>query len=105
MTQFGNRIPVLQGSWCVITQMLWVNQVLYMGLQLICAIMFHPAFHFEARTSRYASVALIIIFAPLPFPCPVCHALSRSPGLGVDPRGHDGGMPITGVYRWGLGTI
>lgn len=28
---FGNRIPVLQGSWCVITQMLWVDQVLYMG--------------------------------------------------------------------------
>lgn len=41
-----------------------------MGLQLICAIMFHPAFHFEARTSRYASVALIIISAPLPFSMP-----------------------------------
>lgn len=69
-------------SWCVITQMLGVDQVLYVGLQLICAIMFHPAFHFEARTSWYASVALIIISAPLPFPCPVslCHALSLNPG-------------------------
>ena len=82
MTQFGERFPVLQGSWCVITQMLGVDQVLYVGLQLICAIMFHPAFHFEARTSWYASVALIIISAPLPFPCPVslCHALSLNPG-------------------------
>lgn len=78
MTQSGNRIPALQGSWCVITQMLWVNQVLYMGLQLICAIMSHPAFHFEPRTSRYASVALIIISASLPFPCPVSLSCSQS---------------------------
>lgn len=78
MTQFGNRIPVLQGSQCVITQLLWVNQVLYKGLQLICALMFHPAFHFEARTSQYASVALIIISAPLPFPCSLSVMLSVS---------------------------
>lgn len=49
-----------------------------MGLQLICAIMSHPAFHFEPRTSRYASVALIIISASLPFPCPVSLSCSQS---------------------------
>lgn len=106
MIQFGNRIPVLQGSLCVITQMLWVNQVLYMGLQFIFAIMFHPAFHFEARTSRYASVALIIISAPLPllYPVSLSCSLSLSPGRGVNPWGHDAGTSISGVCRWGIGN-
>lgn len=86
--------------------MLGVNQVLYVGLQLICAVMFHPAFHFEARTSRYASVALIIIFAPLPFPCPVFSVMlqvSAAAWVSI-PEDMRAGMPISGVSGRGIGN-
>lgn len=76
MTQFRNRIPDSHASWCVITQMLWVNQVLNVAPQLICAIMCCSAFHSEARTSRHASVALIIISALSPVSVSCSHSRS-----------------------------
>lgn len=101
-------IPVLQGSWCVITQLLGVNQVLYMGLQLICAIMFHPAFHFEARASWYASVALIIISAPLLFLCLASLSCSQhQPGPGCrSPRTWRHNLSqVSSQWGGGLGSI
>lgn len=102
---FGNTILVLQGSRCVITQMLWVDQVLYMGFAVDLCHHVSSCFSFWGKDKPIRLSCSYNYFCSSPFSMPGLYVKLSvcNPGLGVDPRGYDARMPISGVCRWAIG--
>lgn len=85
--------------------MLGVEQVVNAAFHLICAIMFHPAFHFEGEHTRIRLSCShnYFCFPPLFQGLPLCHSLPLA-WLSIPPGG-DATIPVSGVCPRGSLTV